>query len=110
MKRALSRREFLKAAGWTAGGITVLSGCNAIPVLPSFSEPAAGAELAWVQLSPDGRVRFFCPRAEMGQGVMTSLPMLVAGNWALTGGACEWKPLPSNVYMPTSRSSKTVCP
>lgn len=86
MTAPLSRREFLKAAGWTAGGVTILSGCSLIPVLPSFDGPSAGSELSWVQLWRDGRVRFFCPRAEMGQGIATGLSQVVAEELGLELG------------------------
>jgi isoquinoline 1-oxidoreductase subunit beta len=33
---------------------------------------------AWVTIQPDGKIIFYIPRNEMGQGVYTSLPMLIA--------------------------------
>src|SRR5688500_16403502 len=33
---------------------------------------------AWLRIGTDNSVTFFCDRAEMGQGVYTALPMLVA--------------------------------
>ncbi|NVJ96874.1 MAG: xanthine dehydrogenase family protein molybdopterin-binding subunit [Alphaproteobacteria bacterium] len=33
---------------------------------------------AWVRITPDGHITFAIPRTEMGQGVFTSLPMLIA--------------------------------
>ena len=33
---------------------------------------------AWLQVGTDGKVRFYCDRSEMGQGVYTALPMLIA--------------------------------
>ena len=33
---------------------------------------------AWLRIGSDDSITFFCDRAEMGQGVYTSLPMLVA--------------------------------
>ena len=74
----LSRRNFLIRTGWVAGGVTVLSSCGLVPVLPTFSAPNPDDGLAWLQMLPDGRVRFFCPRAEMGQGAATGLCQIVA--------------------------------
>jgi len=38
-----------------------------------------GASLnAWVRIAPDNRITLAVPRAEMGQGVYTALPMLIA--------------------------------
>ncbi|TNE63696.1 MAG: xanthine dehydrogenase family protein molybdopterin-binding subunit [Alphaproteobacteria bacterium] len=33
---------------------------------------------AWVQIRPDGHIIFAVPRSEMGQGIHTALPMLIA--------------------------------
>ncbi|WP_421780118.1 molybdopterin cofactor-binding domain-containing protein [Kiloniella litopenaei] len=76
---SLSRRQFLKATGWSAAGITVLSSCSGIlPALPSTSDPELEDAFNWFQLLPTGKVRFFCPRIEMGQGTTISLSQVVA--------------------------------
>jgi len=74
-----SRRTFLKASGLAGGGLVFgfsLSGCSSGPVPV---EPAEGAVQpnAFLQVLPDGQVRFYCPRDEMGQGVTTGLATLV---------------------------------
>ena len=33
---------------------------------------------AWIKIAPDGQITFAVHRAEMGQGVTTSLPMMLA--------------------------------
>lgn len=45
-------------------------------VLPA--RPDLEDALLWVQALSDGRIRFFCPRSEMGQGIRTSLAQVVA--------------------------------
>lgn len=82
IKPALSRRQFLIAGTAVGGGLLV--GCAApTPAnrLGSPTEfPAAQGEVAlngWVKIGPDGRITVAVPRSEMGQGVMTSLPMLL---------------------------------
>ncbi|HEX5386564.1 MAG TPA: xanthine dehydrogenase family protein molybdopterin-binding subunit [Gemmatimonadales bacterium] len=78
---SISRRDLLKA-GLAAGvGLTIavyLDGCGqAIDADP----PRTGAPFApdaWIRLTPDGIVMVVVDRSEMGQGVTTSLPMLVA--------------------------------
>lgn len=86
---AWSRRQFLVRSGWLAGGVTVLSSCRLLPVMPTFGEPEPGDALTWVQMRADGRVRFFCPRSEMGQGISTSLVQVVAEELVLPNAAID---------------------
>lgn len=79
----MKRRAFLLTAG--AAGSALLVGCvTSAPEgrLGSGKELAAGpGEVSlngWVKVQGDGRVVLAMPRAEMGQGVHTALPMLVA--------------------------------
>lgn len=81
--RKPTRRNFL-LAGLAAGG-ALLIGWGAAPPRQRLhsSRPLALAdnEVAlngWVALAPDGAVSVVVPRSEMGQGVHTALPMLVA--------------------------------
>jgi CO/xanthine dehydrogenase Mo-binding subunit len=74
----LSRRQFLVRTGWLAGGITVISSCSFVPLLPTFDEPTNEDALTWVQVTAGGNVTFYCPRAEMGQGIATGLAQVVA--------------------------------
>lgn len=81
--RKPTRRSFL-LAGLAAGG-ALLIGWGAQPprqrLHPSRPLALAADEVAlngWVALAPDGAVSVVVPRSEMGQGVHTALPMLVA--------------------------------
>lgn len=80
MKSKQSRRQFLIKMGWVAGGITVLGvgSCSVIPPLPTFKVTPPDDINSWVQLKPDGRILFYVPRAEMGQGISTGLAQIVA--------------------------------
>mgnify|MGYP003390015769 FL=1 len=94
-KTELDRRSFLKAT-LIAGGALVI-GTN----LPFASraeerfnlmpaEPAADFQPnAFIKIAPDGKVTVVVGQAEMGQGVLTSLPMIVADelevDWANVG-------------------------
>jgi nicotinate dehydrogenase subunit B len=74
----LDRREFLKRVG---GGVVVL-----FTTLPRFTHadaapaplPAEPAFNAYLRIGEDGRVSCFTGKIEMGQGVITSLPQMLA--------------------------------
>lgn len=79
---SVSRRQFLITGAALSGGLLV--GCGK----PSAHDRlGSGAMLAteqgeaalngWVKIAPDGKVTVAVPRSEMGQGVLTSLPMLL---------------------------------
>lgn len=78
----LSRRGFL-LGGVLAGG-SLLVGWGLQPPrqrLHTASPLALGDAVAlngWIAIAPDGTVSVVVPRSEMGQGVHTALPMLVA--------------------------------
>jgi len=77
MTKALSRRTFLKTATAAGGGLMVgaylpLRGSSVVDAAGSF-EPNI-----WIRINADNTVRIMLTMLEMGQGVMTSMPMLVA--------------------------------
>jgi isoquinoline 1-oxidoreductase beta subunit len=74
---SLSRRTFLKTA--TAAGGGLMLGAY-LPIHPSTSLRGAGTfePNVWIKVSADESVRIMLTMLEMGQGVMTSMPMLVA--------------------------------
>ena len=73
--RALSRREFLLVSLAAGGGLLVTLAASSGRTAPQ----AAGARLGHlVRIDPDGRVTLGVPNPDMGQGVRTALPMLVA--------------------------------
>lgn len=76
----LSRRKFLLRSGWAAGGLTVMAvgGYSIVPPLPVFGKPDVSDIFTWVQLLPNGRVRYYLSRAELGQGISTGLSQVVA--------------------------------
>ena len=88
-RRALSRREFCRVSAGGGGALLVavclpFGGC-AVPRPPA----AGGAPFtpnAFVRIDPDGRVTIRVARPEIGQGVRTALPLLVAdeldADWA----------------------------
>jgi len=69
-----TRRNFLKTSTAISGGL--LMGC----VLPGHLLAAGTVHTpnAWVHIADDNTITLLCARSEMGQGVYTSMPMLVA--------------------------------
>jgi isoquinoline 1-oxidoreductase beta subunit len=75
----VSRRDFLKTTAAASGGLVIalaLPGCGSKPVASGearFVQPNA-----WLRIGTDNSITFFCDKSEMGQGVYTALPMLIA--------------------------------
>jgi isoquinoline 1-oxidoreductase beta subunit len=71
-----SRREFLKASAAAGGGLLLTL---TLPRLSKAAEADTGAVLnIYVRIAPDNTVTIISKEPEIGQGVMTSLPMVVA--------------------------------
>src|SRR5438445_412832 len=73
----VTRREFLETAGAAGAGLVV---SFHLPLGPRFRPTTADpfAPNAWIRINPDDSVLIVVDRSEMGQGVTTSLPMLLA--------------------------------
>ena len=77
----ISRREFLKRTGQAGGGLvfalTMTTACQ-----PSGTGEATGPESVapnvYVNVRNDGTVEIICHRSEMGQGIRTCLPQVIA--------------------------------
>jgi isoquinoline 1-oxidoreductase beta subunit len=70
-----TRRKFLVGSGGLA--LTVLLSGGRVRAAEAASA-AAGKLSAYIEILPDGRVAIVTPGAEMGQGVASSLPKIVA--------------------------------
>lgn len=76
----LSRRTFLKSTAVVGGGLVVgisLPGKSRAN-LPFDVEKDVYAPNAFLQIMPDNKFVFYCPRDEMGQGTTTGLTTLMA--------------------------------
>jgi isoquinoline 1-oxidoreductase beta subunit len=78
---AFSRREFLRTSA--AGGAALVVGFRLSA--RAFAEQTTEQEKktpspfdAWVRITPDNRVTLILGKSEMGQGIMTALPMILA--------------------------------
>ena len=88
MPSMLTRRSFLQASAKTGGALILgfhLAGRSSGSAR-AMSPASSFAPNAWLELSPDGVVRIWCGHSEMGQGVQTALPMLVAEELC-----CDWR-------------------
>ncbi|HEX7116680.1 MAG TPA: xanthine dehydrogenase family protein molybdopterin-binding subunit [Steroidobacter sp.] len=77
----LSRRGFLKTAAAASGGLVIaiyLPACSK-PQEAARSGPAKLVQAnAWLKIGTDSSITVLCDRSEMGQGVYTALPTLIA--------------------------------
>ena len=70
-------------------------------VAPAAADTAEAIKVTpWVRIAPDGAVTILTPGAEMGQGSMTSLPLILAeemdADWSKV--VLEWAPADADVY------------
>ena len=89
----VSRRDFLKISG----GLTF---AFSFPLLSEAQAQSAKPINAWVSIAPDGTVTILSTGAEMGQGSMTSLPLILAdemdADWSKV--KVEWAPADPTMY------------
>ena len=80
--RKVSRREFMKRTGQAGGGLvfalTFASACQPDEVTVGPLATASVAANVYVNIRNDGIVEIYCHRSEMGQGIRTSLPQIIA--------------------------------
>jgi isoquinoline 1-oxidoreductase beta subunit len=73
----VSRRSFLQSSALATGGLmlgfVLPDGAGIVQAAATVHTPNA-----WVHIADDNTITVLCARAEMGQGVYTALPMLVA--------------------------------
>jgi isoquinoline 1-oxidoreductase beta subunit len=85
---ALSRRDFLKSTATLTAGL-VVAFCLPLGTRRAWAQdatkPAVIPPNAFVHIAPDNRVTILLKHSEMGQGVWTSLPMVLAEELD-----CDW--------------------
>jgi isoquinoline 1-oxidoreductase beta subunit len=90
----MDRRDFLKVTGGLVFSLTALTSEE------SVGQNTSKAINAWVRIAPDGTVTIYSAGAEMGQGSMNSLPLIVAeemdADWSKV--KIEFAPADADVY------------
>ena len=79
----VSRRNFLKISAALGGGLLIgidAAACGRKDNAPinAAAQPAGFSPNAWVRIGVDDRITLMVGSSEMGQGVMTAIPMLLA--------------------------------
>src|SRR6266545_5023035 len=95
----ISRRSVL--AGLSGMSFCFALGAEGVRLIPQAQAATDPRVLSpWVRIAPDGTITILSSGAEMGQGSMTSLPLIVAeemdADWAKV--AIEWAPADAKVY------------
>ncbi|MGH8021530.1 MAG: molybdopterin cofactor-binding domain-containing protein [Opitutaceae bacterium] len=82
--RALDRRSFLKLGGLASGGLILAfmlggrSRADAAGPAAEASEDDTFAPNAFLRISPDGRILIYSKGPEIGQGIKTAFPLIIA--------------------------------
>jgi isoquinoline 1-oxidoreductase subunit beta len=82
--QGISRRAFLLSSGAAAVGVVFGGISNEL-----FAQAAPYAPNGWVRVGTDNIVTIDAPAAEMGQGVMTAMPLLIAEEMDLDWSLCR---------------------
>ena len=85
--RTIERREFLRASAMIGGGLLLASYAEPLSALNTWA--GSGADFspnAFIRMTPDGIVTIIGKNPEIGQGMKTTLPMLIADELDV-----EWK-------------------
>src|SRR6202046_3399494 len=98
-----NRRSFLIGASAVGGGLALGFGVPFELALTAVSAPvAAAAEInCWLTIARDDTVTIRVAHSEMGQGAMTGLGMLVAGE-----RECDWSKVRPQLVSPSENTRR----
>lgn len=76
---AISRRNLLKVSALAGGGLMLELSLPTTALGEEASTLVSSTELnSYVQIAPDGQITIYAQNPEMGQGIKTTLPMIIA--------------------------------
>lgn len=79
LSNGVNRRDFLKVTALAGGGILLASYAEPLEAIQRFGAPAADPMLsAYIRITADNIVTITAKNPEIGQGIKTMLPMLIA--------------------------------
>ncbi|MEN9508386.1 MAG: hypothetical protein RLZZ621_949 [Gemmatimonadota bacterium] len=79
VESAVSRRDFLKVTALAGGGLLLASYAEPLEAIERLGSAVADPALsAYVRITPDNVITITAKNPEIGQGVKTMLPMLIA--------------------------------
>jgi isoquinoline 1-oxidoreductase beta subunit len=78
MATALDRGSFLRAAAAAGAGLSLAFALPSRAFAADAVNPAVFAPNAWLRIAPDESITIFVAKSEMGQGVATGMPTIVA--------------------------------
>jgi isoquinoline 1-oxidoreductase beta subunit len=97
----LGRRGFLKASGGVGAGL-ILAFRFGVPAASAADAPAAASwdPHSFIHIQPDGHITIYAKTPEIGQGIKTAFPMIIAeeldADWAQV--TVEQAPINPSVY------------
>jgi isoquinoline 1-oxidoreductase subunit beta len=86
VQSAFSRRDFIRTGAVLGGGLLIAFRVPAAGRIAGAGVPVEAAPNAFLRIAPDNTITVVLAHAEMGQGIWTTLPMMIADELD-----AEWK-------------------
>src|SRR5688572_17445279 len=109
-KTLATRRAFLKTTVAAGGGLAIAGWLPAPLLTGAAAQRTAFEPNVWLRIGTDNSVRIMLSMLEMGQGVMTAMPMLVAEELDVDWNSIttEWAPADRRYGNPNFGGSQTT--